>query len=172
MQAKHKNYLFVAAGIILILIIVWVSNMTRNGNGTSTTGENNIGQNSYTQDGQGTDETPVETPAETPSGTPTPPASAPPRLTYSEALKLYGPSGSGFRYQFAANCLADPEKLSMKRGTKFMIDNRDTVAHTIKIGSQSFRLSRFGFAMVTARDVGSYSIQCDGINRTQIVVGP
>jgi len=43
-----------------------------------------------------------------------------------------------------------------------MIDNRDGVWHEVQIASQKFKVSGWGFVIVTAKEMGVYNITCDG----------
>jgi len=62
----------------------------------------------------------------------------------------------------------------MKTGTKFMLDNRDGVSHTIAIAAfQSFRIEPYGFAIATApAAIGAHYITCDGGGSARIDVQP
>ena len=79
-------------------------------------------------------------------------------LTYTKAMELYG---NGFRFQFS-DCHGNPGQMSIRQGVKFMLDNRDNKAHTIVIKSQTFRIPAYGFAIATAKELGTYNITCDG----------
>ncbi|HYE22381.1 MAG TPA: hypothetical protein VD998_02205 [Verrucomicrobiae bacterium] len=165
MNELRKPVVVISIALIVLLVGVIAYVSTRNTEQTlSNTVPDEVARNNYTQ--EGVDETPDE-PAQSTSE----PRSTS-RLTYTEALKIYGQSGNNFRFQFTTGCAGSPSKLVMKKGTKFMIDNRDTVAHTIVVGSQSYRLQKYGFIIATARDIGDYAIKCDGINRSQILVQP
>jgi hypothetical protein len=87
--------------------------------------------------------------------------------SYADALKQYGTSG--FRYQFV-NCRGTPGKLVVKRGQKFMMDNRDAKAHKFVVQGRSFSISGLGFAIVTASTVGTSKITCDGGGSADLVV--
>ncbi len=115
----------------------------------------------------------VETPAEevepettTGSGSNTG-SGAPAPLTFEEAYQIY--AASGYRFEFAG-CHGRPGTLSMKKGTKFMLDNRDNEPHTIVVGSTRYRLGAYGFAIATAKDIGTYNITCDGGGAAQVIV--
>ncbi len=78
---------------------------------------------------------------------------------YGTALNIYGKSG--YRFQFS-QCSGSPGSLIMKLGTKFMIDNRDDKSHQIGIGTQSYKLAAYDFAIISIKKIGSYNITCDG----------
>lgn len=119
-------------------------------------------------------ETPAEEEAEAPvggsaggSGSGTVAPSGP--LTFEEAYQTY--AVSGFRFEFA-DCHGRPGSISMKKGTKFMLDNRDNEAHRFVVGSKTYNIGPYGFAIATATDVGTYNITCDGGGAAQVVVQP
>lgn len=78
---------------------------------------------------------------------------------YGTALGIYGTSG--YRFQFL-KCSGSPGSLIMKLGTKFMIDNRDDKSHQIGIGTQSYKLGAYDFAIISIKKIGSFNITCDG----------
>lgn len=78
---------------------------------------------------------------------------------YENALDVYGKSG--WRFQFV-KCSGLPGSMVMKLGTKFMIDNRDNADHQIAIGTQTYKLSAYDFAIISIKKAGSYNITCDG----------
>lgn len=90
-------------------------------------------------------------------------------LTFDEAYQTY--AASGFRFEFAS-CRGRPGSISMKKGTKFMLDNRDNAAHKFVVGSKTYNIGAYGFAIATASDVGTYNITCDGGGAAQLVVQP
>lgn len=79
--------------------------------------------------------------------------------SYSAALTTYGKAG--WRFQFV-NCGGSPGVMSVKRGNKFMLDNRDNKTHKFKIGNSSYTLKAYEFAIVTAIKAGQHQITCDG----------
>lgn len=80
-----------------------------------------------------------------------------PTQNYMDALALYGNS----RYQFV-NCSGNPGSLTFKKGVKFMIDNRDNETHQIKIGTKSYTLGAYSYAIVSVAKAASFNITCDG----------
>ena len=82
-------------------------------------------------------------------------------LTYTKALSLYP-----YRIQFS-NCrgfVGTPGNgtLAIKRGVKFMLDNRDNQSHRIAFVGHSIHLEPYGFAIVSATSTGTYPLTCDG----------
>ena len=75
---------------------------------------------------------------------------------YGEAVTTHD-----YRFQFV-NCSGNPGSLTMKLGTKFMIDNRDNASHQISIGTNIYKLEAYDFAIVNIQKVGDFIITCDG----------
>lgn len=82
-------------------------------------------------------------------------------MTYDQAVAQYGTLGNNYRFQFA-DCRGTPPILQIKKGVKFMIDNRDDSAHTFKVGAQSLRIGAWDFAILTASTLGQQNVTCDG----------
>lgn len=101
--------------------------------------------------------------------TPTAPLSATQR--YLDAIKIY--KTSGYYFQFV-ECHGLPGSLTLKKGKKFMLDNRDGKARRIAIkGGQSFTIGAYNFAIATAPSKpGTYYITCDGGGAASILVQP
>jgi hypothetical protein len=89
--------------------------------------------------------------------------------SYTDALKIY--SASGYRMQFV-NCQATPGQLTIKKGQKFMIDNRDSKPHKFKVGSTLYSVKAYGFAIATSKTLGVNFITCDGGGAAKINVEP
>lgn len=86
---------------------------------------------------------------------------------YGAALAVYGKSG--YRFQFV-NCSGTPGFLTMKFGVKFMIDNRDNKSHQIGIGTKTYKLAAYDFAIVTIQKTGDYNITCDGGGAAHVLI--
>jgi len=80
-------------------------------------------------------------------------------IIYADALSVYRNSGRYFQF---VSCRANPGYISMKTGTTFMLDNRDTVSHKVAIGNSSYNLLPYGFAIAAAPAAGQYYVTCDG----------
>lgn len=89
-------------------------------------------------------------------------------LAYAEALKLYL---AGKRIQII-QCQSVPVTSTIKRGTRFMIDNRDAVARRIMIGDQVYQIDAFDFAIATSGAPNTYNVTCEGAPAAQITVIP
>ncbi len=92
----------------------------------------------------------------------TPPAPAPVKtvskpLTYEQAITQYGK----YRIQFV-HCNGQPGSMNVPVGVKVMLDNRDTIAHTVKVGTKSYKLPALGFAIASMTSLGEQAVLCDG----------
>jgi len=105
--------------------------------------------------------TPAPTPSTGGSKTGSQPAKSP---EYEKALDTYAN-----RFQFD-KCMGIPGQMSVKRGTKVMLDNRNPEPHTYVVGSQTFTVAAYSYAIVTATDLGTYIITCDGGGSAQLNV--
>ncbi|MSU75361.1 MAG: hypothetical protein EXS55_02505 [Candidatus Magasanikbacteria bacterium] len=87
---------------------------------------------------------------------------------YTEAINKYQHVGAYFQF---VQCHGIPGVINIKRGTNFMIDNRDTVPHIFKIGTTSYDLGPYDYAIAVApRFPLKYFITCDGGGAAQIYV--
>lgn len=93
-------------------------------------------------------------------------------LKYTQLLGIYGATGLRTRYQFSNGCSTTPGSMVVKVGTKIMLDNRDLVAHTIKVGAQSTRIAAHDFAIMTMTQTGELTITCNGGGAARITVQP
>jgi hypothetical protein len=91
------------------------------------------------------------------SGSTTPAGTKNLDLSYTEALNLFG----GYRFQFS-DCSGTPGTLNLTKGATFLLDNRDAVAHTIKVGTQSYSVGAYGYRIASASTKGANQITCDG----------
>ncbi len=108
--------------------------------------------------------TPIKTAAPAMKKTPIPvkteaPLSATQR--YLDAIRVY--KSVGYYFQFV-NCHGAPGSLVLKKGKKFMLDNRDNQTRKIAIqGGQTFQVKAYDFAIATAPStIGLHYITCDG----------
>lgn len=83
----------------------------------------------------------------------------PPAISYSKAIATYKTRGAYF--QLVA-CRGTPGSISLKHGTKFMLDNRDPKAHVLRLGVNRYQVAPYGFVIVAAPSAGRYYITCDG----------
>lgn len=94
-------------------------------------------------------------PAKTPTKT-----TATPDDSYQKAMNTYD-----YRIQFV-NCrgVIAPGigTLSMKKNSKFMLDNRDKKAHVIAFAGQSHTIAAEDFYIASIAKSGSYNLTCDG----------
>ena len=108
----------------------------------------------------------------TPTTTPTtrrPTTTTPTAMTYDEVYNLY--RNLGLRFQFL-DCHGSPGSLTMKVGTKFMLDNRDVATHIIMVGSTKYTIGGQNYAIATASTLGTHNITCDGGGAAEVRVQP
>jgi len=87
---------------------------------------------------------------------------------YIDAIKIY--KTSGYYFQFL-NCHGTPGSLSLTKGKKFMMDNRDSVSRKLVFSGQTYNIAGYGFAVATAPSkTGKYYITCNGGGAASILV--
>ena len=88
---------------------------------------------------------------------------------YLDAIRVY--KSVGYYFQFV-DCHGLPGSLTLKKGKKFMLDNRDGEAHKIAVqGGQTFQIKAYDFAIATAPSkIGLHYITCDGGGAASILV--
>lgn len=150
-----KKTMAIIGGVVLLVIIAAVL-INQNKKDSPATTNNQQTSTNQPEQFDTPDESGVST--TTPTSTPGATGSAA-NLSYNQALKIYG--ANGYRIQFS-ECHGNPGHLSIREGVKFMLDNRDNKAHTIKVKSRSFKLPAYGFAVISATETGTYNITCDG----------
>jgi hypothetical protein len=80
-------------------------------------------------------------------------------IAYADALIKY----KGARLQIEQACQASPDKMTFKNNAYMMVDNRASVAHTIKIGS-TFSIKAYGFKIIqlsSAKLPVTWLVDCD-----------
>lgn len=178
-MSKNKIIALGAIGVVVIVFIIFAVTCKKDNDTTPT--DENIGLENQTEDTGLTstttpDTTVTTTPTSTPvtatikkTTTPTTKATAPVTQSYADALKTY--SASGYRMQFV-NCRASPGSLIIKKGKTFMLDNRDNKSHKIKVGSTTYTVGAYGYAIATAKTLDVNYILCDGAGAAKITVEP
>ena len=151
----NKKNILIALVVLLVLVlgVYFINKKPGQDSKTPTTTDSTNNQN--TTQNQATT-TPTSTPE---NGKPGAGNVTTPNLNYNQALAIY--QKNGYRIQLSS-CHGTPGRLSIKKGAKFMLDNRDSKAHKLVVKSQTFNISGYGFSIVTAKDVGTYNITCDG----------
>jgi hypothetical protein len=159
----QKNVLYAGAAVLAVLLAVGGYMWYR---ASSVTVElSSGGDEPAAAAGDSAVPAPTPTPTEevpTVNGAPSPaPAATTPTatLSYTQALKTYG--ATGYRFQFVS-CRATPGKLVVKRGQKFMMDNRDQKSHKFNVQGRSFTISGLNFPKVKAGTPGTSNITSDG----------
>lgn len=169
-EDKQKKYIYIAiAGAVVLLVLFLI--FRNKGN----TDENQVDINVPGQDTIITPATSTPTPSSTVKTPPPPVKTNPTPLSatqkYLDAIRIY--KNPGYYFQFV-ECHGLPGTLTMKKGKKFMLDNRDAKSRKIAIsGGQSFKIGAYGFAIATApAKAGTHYITCDGGGAATILVQP
>ena len=89
--------------------------------------------------------------------------------SYIEAAEKY--KKSGYYLQFFP-CQATPGSLIVKQGSKVMLDNRDSKAHSIGIKSDKYLIASYNYAIATLNHIGTNNVTCDGGGSAVITVVP
>ena len=154
----NKKFIYIGAGVVLLLAasyFVWLKNRQPNSADTSTEKAATTTTSSV-----------IIMPKKSSS-----PASSPLSATqrYLDAIRVY--KSVGYYFQFV-DCHGSPGTFTLKKGKKFMLDNRDNVTHKIAVqGGQSFQVGAYNFAIATAPStLGTHYITCDGGGAASIVV--
>jgi hypothetical protein len=168
----NKKYTYSIFGIVVVLVIVWAVYAKSHKPATSPSIKlTDITQNTPQQtpnqvapvNATSTPVSipPVPKPAVPPSIKPSPVVN---KLSYGDAIKAYPE-----RFQFSS-CQGTPISITVKKGAQIMLDNRDSVAHTFKADSQTFKISGYDYAILHTSVVGSSSVACDGRNTVTLNV--
>lgn len=166
---KNSKYYAIGGGVLAVLALVYFlyrgnevpSGETKNTTSTAT-------KATTTASVKPTTSTPVAKPKTT-TTTKTPVASKSASTQYLDALNIY--KKSGYYIQFFP-CQATPGTLSVKKGTKVMLDNRDSKAHAIAVGATKYNLAAYGFAIAPFNTVGTTYVTCDGGGSATVTVQP
>lgn len=144
---NNNKKIWIAVGVIvLVLLIIYAVKMSHNSSTPAPA-----------------DQTPASTTPETtaPASSDTTSPAVDKDTAYEAALKAYQ-----YRIQFK-DChgtisIANKGSLSLKQGSKLMLDNRDKVAHTIAFKGVSVKIAAENFAITTVNTLGTYPVTCDG----------
>ena len=90
------------------------------------------------------------------------------KLTYTEAVQKFI---NGYRFQFA-QCHGWVGVQYLKAGSEFMLDNRDPVSHTVKIGNYVYPLKPYDFIITSIKTPSKYYVTCDGGGSAFLLVEP
>lgn len=146
----NKKYLYIAGALALVIIAYLVfSNKQKN---------KVMPQPEQSQEQQANTTPPKET-----TTTTTNKSTTSKKLSYGDAIAAYK-----FRFQFV-NCSANPGTMSVKSGTAVMLDNRDKVAHTIKVNGITTKIAPLDYVVIYPKSVtsgtptaASPNMTCDG----------
>ncbi len=131
---NNKNFLWIGAGVIVVIIIIALVAGKSDNTGISLSPTTS----------------PLVTISVNPSAsvkaTPKPSSAPVSTLSYQTALQKYGST----RMQFDATCQATPSHMVLKNGSPLMFDNRASVARTISFNGTKYSVQGYGFRIVTA----------------------
>lgn len=162
----NKKFIYIGAGVVLLAVVsyfIWGKKSDQS-NPSATT----IDKTTNTSAAPAPTSSAIITPKKYSS-----PASSPLSATqrYLDAIRVY--KSVGYYFQFV-DCHGSPGSLTLKKGKKFMLDNRDNVTRKIAVqGGQTFQVGAYNFAIATAPStVGTHFITCDGGGAASILVQP
>jgi len=144
-DSVKRIYIYIAAGIVVLAIIVW-GIYAYNHNGTQ------IGTEQAPQQANSNNAAAVAT--STPTSTP---ASIAKKLSYGAAIQAYPE-----RFQFRNGCQGTPATIAVRKGTPVMLDNRNATAYTFKADTQSFKIAGYDYAVLYPEVLGNLVVTCNG----------
>ena len=170
-EDKQKKYTYTAIAGAVALIILFIIFRNRGNTNDSQLDTGVLGQDVGTTTTPTTSSTPSSTVKTPPAPIKTSPTPLSATQKYLDAIRIY--KNPGYYFQFV-DCHGLPGTLTMKKGKKFMLDNRDAKTRKIAIsGGQSFKIGAYGFAIATApTKAGTHYITCDGGGAATILVQP
>ncbi|MEK7624719.1 MAG: hypothetical protein AAB467_00025 [Patescibacteria group bacterium] len=164
---KNKLYrLLGLCALVLVLIIYLVSRSGKSNTPESSAPQNSNTSTSATQASAPTSSLPAKARV---ISKPSVAAGQTASEAYLNALNIY--QKSGYYMQFF-QCQASPGSMVLKKGSKIMLDNRDSVTHLIGIRSVRYNIGSFNFAIATLDSLGTNYVTCDGGGSAQITVVP
>ncbi|MBI2037659.1 MAG: hypothetical protein HYT15_01850 [Candidatus Magasanikbacteria bacterium] len=169
-KSVPKKYIYGGLAVLLFIIVLAFALKDKNGSEDQVNPDDLPAQEDLTLTESTTSTTSTTSATKkpaTPVKTPLAPLSATQR--YLDAIKIY--KTSGYYFQFV-DCHGLPGSLTLKKGKKFMLDNRDAKSRKIAIqGGQSFTIGAYNFAIATApTKPGVHYITCDGGGAASILV--
>ena len=162
---KNTKVILLGGAILLVLILLVKSNWSPADQSDNIKPLSTV-PTSPTTDSITTPTTPTTQP-NTPTKTIVAPKTTTPVMNYTDLVNKY----IGYRFQFANNCsTASPSAFVIKSGSKFMIDNRENIAHTFTFDKQKYAVKPYGYVIITTRTAGTQAVFCDGVQRVMVNV--
>ena len=159
---KNKKFIYIGAGVVLAVVVLSFAFSKKGGqsNPADALLDNTAVTSTFPTSSSASTQKKSSAPA-------TSPMSATQR--YLDAIRVY--KTAGYYFQFV-DCHGAPGSLTLKKGKKFMLDNRDSVTRKIAVqGGQSFQVKAYDFAIATAPStLGTHYITCDGGGAASILV--
>lgn len=108
--------------------------------------------------------TPEKVEEQTPAPKPTKPSSSKPSTTtytdnrsYTELIAAY----KNALVQFGTSCQVLKSNQVFKIGTEVLLDNRNSVPVTLKIGSSAHTLGAYGYKVISLASEGTFMVDCN-----------
>lgn len=154
---KNTWIAIIVIGVLVIAGLIWYRDKRREATESYSGSQQSQMAESNPSSAAGTTASSTE-----PSPAPKTSAAPKPTVDYAKALNTYQ-----YRIQFSqchgiVNNSPNVGTLSIKQGVKFMLDNRDPVAHTIAFKGVSVKIGAYGYAIVSAPYKGTFNVTCDG----------
>src|SRR5579872_163171 len=146
-MSDQKKYTYIAAGIIVLILVAWAIYAYNHQNTGSQTSSTQNQEN--TASTQSATSTPTSTPVTIPSN----------KLSYGAAIKAYYE-----RFLFSNVCQGTPASISVRKGSPVMLDNRNATAITVKADTETFRLAGFNYDVFYPEVLGNLTVTCNGKN--------
>jgi hypothetical protein len=143
-NGTKKTYTYIAAGVVVLAIAVWVI-YAYNHNGTPT-GTEQAAQQANLNNSPAATSTPSSTPA-----------SIAKKLSYGAAIQKYTE-----RFQFSNGCQGTPATIAVKKGSPVMLDNRNAAAYTFKADKQTFKIAGYDYDVFYPEVLGNLVVTCNG----------
>jgi hypothetical protein len=169
---KYTNY--IVGGVVLLIVIIVVV-LAKNGSVQTPKSINEEERASDKVDqvvsttASSTTQIEKKTTPKAVSPVTKPSVSKPAPQSYTDAIEKY--KNSGYYIQFFP-CQATPGSLIVKQGSKIMLDNRDSKAHSIGIKSDKYLIASYNYAIATLNVIGTNYVTCDGGGSATITVVP
>ena len=174
----QKYFKYIAAGgVVVVFIIVAIYSRNKMSSGNDKSGQENTSptttsvNTTSTTNATGTQSAAKSAVNTTPKTAvikkPVVTKSAP--QSYVDAAAKY--KKSGYYIQFYP-CQATPGSLIVKQGSKIMLDNRDSKAHSIGIKNDKYLIASYNYAIATLNSIGTNYVTCDGGGSATVTVVP
>lgn len=151
----------VAVGAVVILAIAAIAILGQSRGSGRSWGEALFSLSSpVIGPGNSTKDTKTTTPSVSPAAETAP-------VDYGTAIKEY----EGRRFQFVG-CNGTPGTMIIVLGTSVLLDNRGEAKISVVVGSRSYSIDAYGYAVATPTETGDLPITCNGSGAATLSVQP